>query len=219
MPLSVATASLQAGGLFAYGSPITQNYTNVTLLFLSKYRAGFISTINQAFTTNELMILAYYLNSTFGPPMYANNLTSIWPVSNAVQHAQNKSVVAYISQGNWTMGCAVLGQILCNSSQDTLWYGPNLRAINVSVPQNKTKLIMRFSAASLNNNVTLYLFLTSDQHQLGAAKLSHKITNYQLNLTLNPGTSALFFVAPNITIPNVDQLFDFGLKNITFRPV
>lgn len=218
MPLSVAAASLQAGGLFAYASVITQNYTNVTLLFLSKYHTRFISTINQAFTKNELIILDYYLNSTFGHPMYTDNLTSIWSVSNAVQKAANRSVVAYFSQGNWTYGCSVLGPILCNSSQDTLWYGPNVRAINVSVPQNKTKLLMGFSAASLNKNVTLYLFQTSDKHMLGAAKLSGKIANYQLNLTLNPGTTALFFVAENLTTASVNQMFDFGIRNITFRP-
>jgi hypothetical protein len=218
IPLSIAAASLQAGGLFTYTSPIKENYTNVTLYFLSKYNTGAISVINQAFNATDVFILNAYLDSVFGSPTYSDNATSIWLVGNTVQKADNRSVVAYISQGNWTLGCLGLGMTFCNSSQNTLWYGPNLRAINVSVPKNRTKLLMSFSAASLNDNVTLYLFLTSDKHELGAARLSHNIVNYQLNLSLNPGTSVLFFVAPNITNATVNQVFDFGINNITFQP-
>jgi hypothetical protein len=219
IPLSVEAASLQAGGLFAYVSPINENYSNLTLFFLSKYDTKFVSVINSAYNFTDTLILYDYLNSLFGSPIYTNNATSIWSVNNTVQNARNKSIVSYISQGNWTFGCSGLGPVFCNASQDTLWYGPNVRAINVSVPKNKTKLLMRFSAASLNDNVTLYLFLTSDKHELGAAKLSHNIVNYELNLTLNPGTSAIFFVAQNLTTATVNQTFDFGIRNITFQPI
>lgn len=217
MPLSVAAASLQAGGQFSYVSPIIENYTNVTLFFLSQYRTGFVSVINQAFTPSELIPIDHYMSATFGSPYYTDNLTSIWSVNSTAQKAKGKSIVAYISQGNWTYGCASLGPVFCNSTLNTLWYGPNLRAINVSVPENKTNLLMSFTTASLNKNVTLYLFLTSDKHELGAAKLTRDPTAYSLNLTLSPGTSTLFFVAQNVTNPVVDQIFDVGIKNITFE--
>jgi len=85
------------------------------------------------------------------------------------------------------------------------------------VPANETKLYMTFSAASLNNNVTLYLFQTSDKHELGATTLTHYIVNYNVNLTLSPGLNSLFFVATNSTAPDTNQTFDLGINNITFR--
>ncbi len=76
---------------------------------------------------------------------------------------------------------------------------------------------MSFSAASLNNNVTLYVFQTSDKHQLGSTTLTHSIANYNVNLTLSPGLNSLFFVATNSTEPYANQTFDLGLGNITFQ--
>lgn len=217
MPLSIQAASLNAGGIFAFVSPIKENYSNLTLFFLSRYHTRYISVINQAFNSTDVFILDNYLNSFFGPPVYSGNSTSIWAVNSTVQGEENRSVVAYISLGNWTLGCQGLGPIFCSPQLNELYYGPNVRAINVSVPGNKTNLTMTFSAASLNSNVTLYLFLTSDKHELGAARLSRNVTNYELNLTLNPGISALFFVAPNLTSATFNQTFDFGIDNITFR--
>ncbi len=217
IPLSVEAGSLQAGGLFAYASPINENYSNLTLFFLARYNTGFVSVIDAAYNFTDLLVLNNYLDSTFGNPTYTDNATSIWSVNDAVQKAKGKSVVAYISLGNWTYGCYTAGQPLCNSTLDELWYGPNLRAINVSVPANETRLYMSFSTASLNSNVTLYLFQTSDKHELGATTLTRNITNYNVNLTLSPGLTALFFLATNSTAPNTSQAYDFGIGNITFR--
>lgn len=217
MPLSVEAASLQAGGLFAYVSPINESYTNLTLFFLSRYNVRYISVINGAYNFTDLQILDNYLDSTFGNPVYRDNATGIWLVNGTVQEAKGKSIVSYISLGNWTYGCSALGSIKCNSTIDRLWYGPNLRAINVSVPSNDTSLYMTFSVASLNSNVTLYVFQTSDRHELGAARLTRNVTSYGLNLTLSPGITSLFFVAANSTEPNADHAYDFGIDNITIK--
>lgn len=218
IPLSVAAASLQAGGLFAYASPINENYTNLTIFFLYKYKVKLISVMNQAYTPTDLGILNNYLNMVFGKPAYTANSTSIWLVNGTIQKNEGRSVIAYISEGNWSIGCQALGPIYCNSTLNTFWYGPNLRAVNVSVPAGMTNITMSFSTVSLNKNVTLYLFLTSDKNELGAAKLSHTPATYKLNLTLSPGIHTFFFVAENTTNPTVNQYYDFGLKNITFRP-
>lgn len=217
IPLSVAAGSLQAGGIFAYSSAINENYTNLTLFFLSRYNTRFISLINSAYNFSDQLILDDYLNSLFGTPAYKDNATSIWSVNGTVQRANGRAINAYISLGNWTYGCSALGKILCNSTMDKLWYGPNLRAINVSVPASKTKLYMKFSAASLNNNVTLYVFQTSDKNELGSTILTHHIANYSVNLTLSPGLNSLFLVATNSTAPVTSQAFDLGISNITFR--
>ena len=85
------------------------------------------------------------------------------------------------------------------------------------MPRNMTHLIISFYAASMNDNVTLYLFLTSDKHELGSTLLGHTPVLYQLNLTLNSGMNSLFFVAMNTTEPGVEPYFDCGIRNITFE--
>ncbi|MGI0100154.1 MAG: hypothetical protein ACREBH_00285 [Candidatus Micrarchaeaceae archaeon] len=216
MPLSVEAASLQSGGLFAYASPINENYTNLTMFFLSKYNVRYVSVINSAYNFTDLLVLDNYLDATFGSPVYKGNSTGIWLANSTVKKAAGRSVVSYISLGNWTYGCASLGTVHCNSTMDRLWYGPSLRAINVSVPSNETDLYMTFSAASLNSNVTLYVFQTSDKHELGAANLTRSVVNYGLNLTVGQGTTSLFFVATNSIGGYANHTYDLGIGNITF---
>ncbi len=116
IPLSVEAASLQAGGLFAYASPINENYSNLTLFFLSRYKTRFVSVIDSAYNATDLLNLNSHLDSLFGQPVYADNTTSIWSVNSTVQRAKGKSINAYLSLGNWTYGCSAAGKLLCNSS-------------------------------------------------------------------------------------------------------
>ena len=219
MPLSVQAASLQAGGLFTYASPFNENYTNLTVFFLSKYNVRYVSVINSAYNLTDALVINDYMDSAFGKPVYRDNSTSIWSVSNTVNVHAGRSIVSYISQGNWSYGCSQLGRIECTANLSSLWYGPDLRAINVSVPANDTHVHMTFSAASLNGNVVLHLFQTSDKHLLGAAELNRNVTTFGLDLSLNPGTTALFFVATNSTAQGPNSAYDFGIRNITFTPV
>ncbi len=217
MPLAIEAASLQQGTGFAYSSPINENTTDLTLFFLSKYNTRFISVIGQAYNLSESLTLDDYMDSTFGQPYYNGDNASIWRINSTLEKAANRSIIAYISQGNWTRGCASLGLVYCNSTLDGLYYGPNVRAINVSVPENQTNISMTFQAASLNSNVTLYIFLQSDRNELGSGALSRKIGEYYLNMTLNPGLHTIFFVTPNLTTAHLNQSFDFGIENITFH--
>lgn len=215
MPLSLEASALQNGGSFSYPSPVSQNDTNVTLFFLSKYNTRFVSVINSAYNASDLIELNSYLDSVFGTPFYQDSSSTIYEVNQTVASEHADTVIAYSSRGSWIYGCGA--PVLCNSTFNTFWWGSNIRAVNVSVPENNTELTLLFTVVPYNQNVSLAVFLDSDQHRLGVVTLQPEIVTYNLNLTLPQGLSELFFVSPNSTSPQAVPGYNFGIKNITFE--
>lgn len=214
IPLSISASQLESGQPFQYLSPITENYTDVTLFLLERYNIHFVSVIDSAYTTNELSILDKYLNRTFGRPFYQDNSTSIWAVNMAKAAAQENSIISYTSGGSWVYACGTYA--FCNSTFNTFWWGSSLRVINISAPANKTKLAMSFTVVPYSSGATLAVYLNSDKHRLGISTLPEAITTYSLNLTLSPGMNQLFFISLNPSGQQPTTDFYIGIKNVTF---
>jgi hypothetical protein len=208
---------LANGAGLAYPSPISINSSNVTLYWLSKFDTRFVSVINMAYTSNELVLLNRHLTSIFGLPAYNDNSTSIYSTDNAIKNVVNRSIIAYTSGGSWVYGCKKLS--FCgpaDSAFNKLWWGSSARAINVSVPADKTKLILKFTAAPPQANINLSIVLNS--HQVGFVALRENITNYKLNLTLNQGMNQVVFAVSGPSPSKINPTpITVGLRNITFQ--
>ncbi|MDE1834312.1 MAG: hypothetical protein KGH64_03160 [Candidatus Micrarchaeota archaeon] len=214
IPLSIEASSLENGGAFQYLSPISENYTNVTLFLLYKDNIRFVSVINQAYNFTQLYTIKSYLDSALGMPFYQDSSSLIYYVNSTRAYGQQNSIIAYTSGGAWIYGCGAFPA--CNSSLNSFWWGGSLRVINVSVPQDKTRLRMSFTVQPSISNSTLSIYLDSDKHRLGIVELPQAATTYYLNLNLSPGMNQLYLITLNSTAKQPATDFAVGIKNVTF---
>ncbi|MDE1850974.1 MAG: hypothetical protein KGH54_04255, partial [Candidatus Micrarchaeota archaeon] len=217
MPLTVGASYLQSGQGFVYPSPIIENYTNVTLFWMVNYKSAFVSIIRQAYSTSELTTLGSYLVSVFGLPSYQDNTTIVFSTQNATSHFRPQ-IVSYTA-GTWASGynlCA--NQFSCNATFGSLWWGPNVRAIDI-YSANDTTVNMNFSAASYTqSSAPLIFYLNSPTNQVASFNLNAHVNGYSATLSLSKGINQLFLVTANNTAAvQGNPYLNFGIKNVTFQ--
>ena len=217
MPLTVGASYLQSGQGFVYPSPIIENYTNVTLFWMVNYRSAFVSIIRQAYNTSQLTVLGSYLASVFGLPSYQDNTTIVFSTQNATSHF-HAPIVSYTA-GTWAAGynlCA--NQFSCNATFGSLWWGPNVRAIDIYA-SNDTSVQMNFSAASYTqSSAPLIFYLNSPTNQVASFNLNTQVNSYNVTLPLTRGINQLFLVTANNTAAvQGNPYLNFGIRNVTFQ--
>jgi hypothetical protein len=219
VPLVVAATYLQSGQGLVYPSPIVQNSTNVTLFWLATYRTAFVSVIRQAYNTTELTTLGNYLYSVFGMPVYQDNTTIIFATSNVVTNKVGKSLISYTA-GTWIPGIDLCqSQTFCNATFAGLWWGTNVRAIDLYAPANMTNLLMNFTGEYYQGSAPVYVYLNSASNPIQIHNFTPYARNYSLQLRVSPGFNQLFFVSSNNTAVQYGQYINFGVSNITFSVV
>ncbi|MDE1825228.1 MAG: hypothetical protein KGH77_03370 [Candidatus Micrarchaeota archaeon] len=214
LPLAVAASYLEGGQGLVYPSPILENSSNVTLFWLASYKVGFVSIIRQAYSKSELEQLGTYLLDLFGQPVYQDNATIVFDAFNATSHV-GKAIVAYTSD-TWFPGYSFCSSAsLCNSTIANLWWGPNVRALYIYAPANKTRITMQLNAGSYTGKPIL-LYENSASNLVANMSATGGINHYLLNLTLIPGLNQLFFYSQNATVPGFNSTYlNFGINNIT----
>lgn len=214
IPLSQSSAYLEQGYGFIYPNPITENVTSVDYLLLASYNVGFVSIIRDAYNTTDLAQLYNYLYSMFGQPAYISNSTIVFSTNNGLVSNVGKQPVEYVT-GTWIPGYALCHSYYgCNSTVQSLWWGPSLRSIQVFAPQNQTSLYMTFNAASVTGQQQLELIVNTPSNIQKVINLSSNMTPYSANLTFNPGYNTLYLFNPSKAA--AQSLDSFGISNITF---
>lgn len=213
IPISVYGSFLQRGLNFQYSSPVSENYTNVTMYFLGKYNVSYVSVIKRAYNASNFTVLTSYLQGQFGSPIYSDNQTTIFSASNAVSKSYLKSVVGYPSFGIWSRGC--IKNILCTNLRNTFWYGSNVRQITVFDPAGKANLTMNFSAIAYNASTSLSVLIGSSGSPQFKYNLTRSVLNASVPITLSSGLNQiLFYSTPGLNSTN--YTYNFGIRNIKF---
>lgn len=129
IPLVIETTTLIDNGSAYYLSPVTENYTNQTLLTLYNYNTEFVTVHYGAFSQQELNQLLSYMESVFGNPVYQDNSTMAFQTAAAVNRTLFKSYVSYPSLTQWqSVG------LFTNGTQETYWEPLGVASVIVYAP-------------------------------------------------------------------------------------
>jgi len=87
-----------------------------------------------AYTPENYSLLVNYMSSYLGTPYQDQNVT-LFDSEAAVQAGAGKQLTAY-TIANWIPGYDFCqGSVYCDPNFSTMWWGDNLRAITLFVPQ------------------------------------------------------------------------------------
>jgi hypothetical protein len=139
IPLAVQAASLMDNGTPAYYSPVSENFTNQTLLTLYNYNTAYVTVHYAAFTNQSLNLLLSYMVETFGNP-YVNDSIAVFQTYNAINNSKFKSFVSYPILSQWAQA-----SIFLNGSYQTYWVPSGAGSIVVYAPYKNS------SAEEINN--------------------------------------------------------------------
>ncbi|MGC8587209.1 MAG: hypothetical protein ACP5K9_02910 [Candidatus Micrarchaeia archaeon] len=219
IPLDVAAAYLEHGEGLTYASPISENYTNVTLFWLAAYHTAFVSIVRQAYNQSELMLLASYLSSVFGGPVYQSNTTIVFSTSSALENRAAKSELAYTS-GTWLPGwnfCT--SQASCNATLGELWWGNATRGITIYEPSSARAKIS-FDALSYSPSY-LYIYRISNAYSFNPRNatavlpINQTMRSYSFNVTLQQGINQIIISMQPQEYPPSNPYINYGIMNIT----
>ena len=102
LPLAMQAQNLQYNGSLYYASPVNENYTNQTLLFLYSFKTEFVVVNTAAYNNSGIEKLYAYLANTFGARVYEDNSTIAFDTSGAIRKALFKSFVAFPVFTDWS---------------------------------------------------------------------------------------------------------------------
>ncbi len=215
MPLSLSAAYLEQGDGLVYPSPISENITNLTMLWLANYNTAFISVQLAAYNATSQAQLLGYLSSAFGQPVYYNSTeeTAMFSTEGAVRKYAGKSIVSYIS-GNWTPGYSLCNPYQqCNQTLASMWWGQNPRAIVLFSPKAQ-RIKMSLNSMSLTNGTVVQVYLGSNI--AGYIPVYGRESSYHLNFTAPQGFSEIGFYSNSTASSLQQEYLTYGFNNITF---
>ena len=220
IPLVASAYYLEEGQGLSYGSPVIENYTNSTLLLLGAYNVGFVALTRQAYNMTGQQLLASYLFSVFGSPVYQSNTTIIFSTANATARSAGRSIVAYtpVLIGS-PLSLWQPGWLLCGSSslcsQDVLgsWLAVDPAYVNFYSP-NSGSIKVSLQALSPDRAKTEYVFLNGEQQPAATLSLGSALKNYTFNVSAVAGLNQLIFYSQN---GNETSYLNIGIKNMTFK--
>ena len=225
IPLAVSALYLQSANTtqnyaVVYPSPIIENYSDLSLLWLKQYRVGAIAVLKKAYSPSAYYTLDTYLGSIFGAPYQDNNMTLFY-ANNANLSVFNNTIVSYII-GTWIPGytqgylpfCNAQG-ICVNDTYASTWWGGNVRGIVMFAPKSSSiYMSMRMLNAQPGNPV--YVFLNNLKTPI-TLNTSASLKNYTVQLNASYGFNQIVFYQSNATISNnTDPYVTYGIENISF---
>ena len=214
VPLIQSASYLEQGAGLVYSSPIKENYSNLTLLWLANYNTAFVSMIRSAYNTSSQQVLYNYLYSVFGPPVYRDNSTFVFSTQQTVLQKAAQSMVAYTA-GNWTPGYYLFcsnSYLQCSQDYATTWWGPSARAIVLFSPKEQS-IALSFGGIA-PNATSVELYLNNQPVQSVVVKQSYAV--YQVNVTVPKGFSEIIFSSTSPLPYPSEPYITYGMENITF---
>ncbi|MEM0201143.1 MAG: hypothetical protein QXD23_01945 [Candidatus Micrarchaeaceae archaeon] len=226
IPLAVSALYLQTANItgnyaIQYPSPIIENYSDLSLLWLEQYRVGLVVVLKKAYNTQAYYTLDSYLTSIFGQPYQDNNLTAFY-VNNANLSVFNKTITSYII-GTWIPGYTPDYLPFCNSQENcvndtyaTAWWGGNIRGIMIFSPK-AGKIKMTAQILNTVEGNPIYLDMNNAKTPI-IINATNKLENYSVILNATYGVNQLLFYQNNSTkINNTSPYLNYGVDNITFE--
>ena len=221
IPLSQQALTLQYTPTLAYASPINENVTNETLMFLALYNTSFITVIRAAYNSTSQEVLYSYLSSVFGQGAVTNS-SFVFSTQAAISKHAGKSIIAYpVGTTQWISGTvACYYSTLCSQPQyktlQNMWIGSNYRSMIVYAP-NTTNVSIGMDAITYNGNTHLYMYMNNNLAK--NLTLSASAIHYTFNTTLQQGFNQLTLYLPNSTYQTQVQELTFGVYNMTFSKI
>ena len=214
IPLSEQAQTLQYASTLAYASPINENVTNETLLFLALYNTSFITVLRSAYNTTSQQLLYSYLTSVFGQGAVTNS-SFVFSTRARIAKDAGRSIVAYpLNSSQWISGTLICYYSTgpCNQTLERMWVGNNYRSILVYSP-NDTNVTIGMNATTYDGNTQLYLYTNSNPNK--NITLSDSDKHYEFNTKLLQGFNQLSFYLPSSSVQPADPYMTFGVYNIT----
>ena len=166
IPLSEQAQTLQYASVLSYGSPINENVTNETLLFLALYNTSFITVLRSAYNTTSQQLLYSYLTSVFGQGAVTNS-SFVFSTRARIAKDAGRSIVSYTANSSqWIAGTLICYYSAgpCNQTLERMWVGNNYRSILIYSP-NDTNVTIGMNAITYNGNSQLYLYMNNNPLQ------------------------------------------------------
>ncbi len=163
LPLAIQSYSIQYNNQLNYVSPITENYSNQTLLLLYNYNTKFIVINRNAYNRTALVHLGGYLTTIFGKPYGITNSSIIFSTQKAFKNLY-KTYVGYPQVNTWNL---VFTEI--NGTKTKLW------SPDQDFGRFKGGLLTEFAPYSnssiINTTITFYAISKNTKSQIILAKL------------------------------------------------
>ena len=225
IPLAVSALYLQEANTtqnynIVYPSPIKENYSELSILWLKEYKVGAVSVLRSAYNSEAYYSLDAYLTSIFGQSYQDNNITLFY-VNNANLSVFNRSIVSYII-GTWIPGytqgylpfCNSQG-ICSNSTYASLWWGANLRGIVMLSPKpGVVNMNLQMFNAQQGNPIEIYVNNAKTPVLINATT---SFRNYSAALNVSQGFNQIVFYQSNLTVSNQSNPYlTYGIENISF---
>jgi hypothetical protein len=210
VPLVVSASYLQSGSGLVFPYPILENYTNLTMLWLSLYNTRFVSVIRNAYSVQQQEQLLSYLVNTFGNESYQDQNTTVFTVSSTEeQHALN-STLAY-TVGSWIPGFDMCSSpYVCNQTLSNMWWGNNVRGMMIYTPKSSA---FRLNLTAMNYLYSSPLYVYLGNSEAGVFNVTAQPENYSIVLNLTAGFNPVAFYQQN------NSSINFGLQNITISKI
>jgi hypothetical protein len=218
IPLVSQAASLESAGYASYYSPITENYTNVTIFFLQLYNVSFITLDKGAFGETALESETQYLAGVFGNPIYQDNSTIAFSAASVLERWPNHGLVAYLDIPYWNLttydgrGFAIPSGVNGNGSISV--YAPYAQAAGgSSIAGQDIETAVSLTAVSVNHpfaNLNISEGASNDISKIATLNVTGRAANYTFDMTLKPGNSEnrLYFASGGN--------YMVGITNISF---
>ncbi len=216
VPLIVSAAYLQSGQGFIFPYPINENYSSLSLFWLTQYRVGMVAVMNGAYDQNEFSAIINYLYSVYGNPVYEDANVTVFDAGNIENLVGDRTLVSYLS-GTWVPGYAFCGSSQqCNQSVQAQWFGQNVRAVTIFSP-NATAARIGFEGMTYYPGAPVYLYLNNDPKPFAEFNLTAAPSNRSVGVSLPVGLSQVTFYQNVTASSGQNQYLNFGLDNITIR--
>lgn len=103
IPLTTQAIELETTGNPFYSSPINENYTNQTVLFIHLDNISFVTVDKTAFNPYSLASMENYMEHVFGNPVYQDGGIIAYSTANAVARSPYHGFVGYAEFAYWNM--------------------------------------------------------------------------------------------------------------------
>jgi hypothetical protein len=215
IPLAVQATSLLDYGKMIYQSPVSENYTNMTLLTLYNYGTAFVVVDKTAYNQSQFITLGSYLYALLGTPVYNDNTTTIFNSGNATAKSIYRSYVGYPVLSDWDENVTFL-----NGAYVEQWLPVAAGAVTVFAPYvNQSDLyntlyhnqiyyvnsiITVVAASDGPQKLDIGLPRTASAYSLvGTANLTSQFRTYtfDVNMSSGPVGNTYFFVGESPNYP------------------
>ncbi len=213
IPISVAAAYLKSGYGLSYPTPLTYNASNTTMFWLGVYNTKFVTVLRSAYNDSQQLALGTYLSNMFGLPVYQDNTTMIFEVNQTrVQQVANQ-IVPY-TVGTWVPGYTICASIGCNASYNNLWWGPNIRGVDIYTRTPRPNATVQFDAAGYGKSMQVFVYLNSFNAPVKTLTVGPATNSFTINMSLGAGINQMYFASQNATSTSGQLLPNYGIGNI-----